>query len=42
LGDSTRFVVAAYKVDSMRIAELQAYEERYGFDGEKATIDVIA
>jgi hypothetical protein len=41
LSDSARFVVAAYKVDSMWISKLQAYEERYCFYGEKASIDVV-
>ena len=41
LGDSARFVVSAYKVDSVWIAKLQAYEERYCFDREETAIDVV-
>lgn len=42
LGDTARLVITADEVDAVGVAELQAYEERYGFDGEETAIDVIA
>lgn len=42
LGDAPRFMVAADKVDALRIAEFEADEERYRFDAEKTAVDIVA
>lgn len=42
LRDAARFVVAADEVDSVRIAQLEADEERYCFDGEQTAVNVVA
>jgi hypothetical protein len=35
-------MVAADQVDSVWVAQLEANEERYGFDGKESTVDIIA
>lgn len=42
LGDASRFVVPADKMDALRIAELEADKERYCFDAEKTSVDIVA
>lgn len=42
LGDAAGFVVAADEVHAVRVAEFEADEEGYGFDGEEAAVDVVA
>lgn len=34
-------MVAADKVDSVGIAQLQANKERYGFDRKEPTVDIV-
>ena len=41
LCDAAGLVVAADEMDAVRVAQLQAYEERYGLDGEEASVDVV-
>jgi hypothetical protein len=41
LCNTARFVVATDKMDTLGIAKLEADEERDGFDGEKAAINVV-
>lgn len=42
LGDAPRFVVPADKVDALWITELETDEERYCFDAEKTSVDIVA
>lgn len=42
LRDAARLVVTTDEVDAVRIAQFQAHEERYGFDGKQAAIDIVA
>lgn len=41
LRDTAGFVVAADEIDSVWVAQFEAYEQRNCFDREEATIDVI-
>jgi len=42
LGYAAGLVVAADEVDSVGIAQLEAHEQRNGFDGEETAINVVA
>jgi hypothetical protein len=42
LGNSSRLVVAADKVDAMGVAKLETDEQRDGFNTEEAAINVVA
>jgi hypothetical protein len=42
LCDSTRFMIAADKMNTLRISKLQADEKRYCFDTEQTAIHVVA
>jgi hypothetical protein len=42
LGDLSGFMVATKNSYALRIADLQGYEQSYGFDGEITTVNIIA
>jgi hypothetical protein len=42
LCDATRLVVAADEMDAVRVAQLQAYEERDGLNRKEAAVDIVA
>lgn len=42
LRDAARFVVTPDEVDSVRVAEFEAYEQRNRFNGEETTVYIVA
>jgi hypothetical protein len=42
LGDTPRFMVTTYKMNSVRISELQTNKEGYSFDTEKTAVHVVS
>ena len=41
LGDAAGFMIAPDQVDTLRVSEFEADEERYRFDTKEATVDIV-